>query len=305
MSMQILEGACDSERDARARTAPAFYAELTQRNRGVVDPSDQRRLHDATIVIAGCGSIGGAAAEPLARIGATTLRIADPGDYELSNLNRQNATLADLGRNKAEVAAERVLTINPFADVTSFPSGVDAQNVDLLLAGADLVIDGVDVTTESGLRAKVLLHAKAAELGLPVFTGWDMAGTQYVRVYDYRRGGAPLDGRIGAADIGQRTPLQIIERLVPARFVPWEMIGVTRRGLGDPDFAFPQLVHAADLFGVLSTRLTLELLAGRRVRRHTVIDVHQALRTDRHRAWFVARRVIEAAELLVRLRLTT
>lgn len=289
-------------RRVAALSEAEFYAELTHRNRGVVSPADQRRLREATIVIAGCGSIGGAAAEPLARLGATTLRIADPGEYELNNLNRQNATLADLGRNKAEVAADRIRAINPYADVSTYAEGVTAENVDALLAGADLVVDGVDVTTESGLRAKVVLHRRAAELRLPLFTGWDMAGAQYVRVYDYRRGGAPLDGRVSDADIGRRTPLQIIERLIPARFVPWEMIGVTRRGLNDPDFAFPQLVHAADLFGALSARLVTELLAGRAVRGHTAIDLHQAIRPDRDRAVTVARRVVEAAELLVRLR---
>ncbi len=253
-------------------------------------------------MIAGCGSIGGAAAEPLARIGATRLRLADPGAYELNNLNRQNATAADLGRNKAEVAAERIRAINPYSDITVVPHGVTADTVDVLLAGADLVIDGVDVTTNSGLRAKVLLHERAAALRLPLFTGWDMAGAQYVRVYDYRRDAAPLDGRVTAADIDRLSGWQILERLVPARYVPIEMIDVTRQGLGDPNFSFPQLVHAADLFGALAAHLTRELLAGRPVKTHTAIDLHQAVRPTASRLTTTARRVVGAVDLLLRIR---
>lgn len=282
--------------------AASYYRELVTRNRGVIDPALQERLRSATIVIAGCGSIGGAAAEPLARIGATRVRLADPGEYEANNLNRQNATLADLGRNKATVAAERMQAINPHVDVTVEPRGITEDTVASLLEGADVVIDGVDVTTESGLRAKVLLHEHASARRLPLFTGWDMAGAQYVRVYDYRDGGAPLDGRVTAQDVEQLSTWQLLERLVPARFVPQEMIGIARRNLGDPEFSFPQLVHAADLFGALSAHLTTELLAGRRVRTHTYIDLHQAVRPTSRRATTAVRRVAEAIDLLVRIR---
>jgi hypothetical protein len=40
---------------------PAFYAELTARNAGVIDPATQEILRNATVLVAGCGSIGGAA----------------------------------------------------------------------------------------------------------------------------------------------------------------------------------------------------------------------------------------------------
>ncbi len=57
-----LSGAAGSEAD--------FYAELTRRNLGVVDAAAQEALRTATILVAGCGSIGGAAIEPLVRLGA-------------------------------------------------------------------------------------------------------------------------------------------------------------------------------------------------------------------------------------------
>ena len=58
-------------------------------------------LRRAVILVAGCGSIGGAVVEPLVRLGAEHLVLAEPDCYELHNLNRQHACLADVGCNKA------------------------------------------------------------------------------------------------------------------------------------------------------------------------------------------------------------
>jgi hypothetical protein len=258
---------------------PAFYAELTARNAGVIDPATQEILRTATVLIAGCGSIGGAAVEPLTRLGVRRFVLADPGEYEINNLNRQNATAADLGRNKSTVAAERVLAINPFAQVRAFPNGVTAEDLDELLAGVDLVVDGVDVTTISGLRAKYLLNERAAGARLPLITGWDMAGAQYVRCYDYRTLEQAMDGRLHAEDLDRLTMWQILQRLVPLRFVPVEMLTLARANLGNPDFAFPQLVHAADMFGALTAHLVTQLLTGRPVRQHIYVDLHQLTRS--------------------------
>ncbi|HEV7885079.1 MAG TPA: ThiF family adenylyltransferase [Solirubrobacteraceae bacterium] len=280
----------------------AFYRELTTRNAGVIDAAAQERLRTATVLVAGCGSIGGAAAEPLARLGVRRFLLADPGAYELNNLNRQNATLADLDRNKAEVAAERIAAINPDADVQVFGQGVTADVVDELTADCDVVVDGVDVTTISGLRAKVVLHEHAAARRLPLFTGWDMAGAQYVRTYDYRRIRRPFDGRLTAADVDRLDMWTLLARLVPARFVPLEMIAIATENLENPEFSFPQLVYAADLFGALSAHLVVSLLTGRQVREHIYVDLHQAARPPLRRRSAQVRRAFAAAALLSRLR---
>lgn len=279
----------------------AFYPELTSRNAGVIEAHDQVRLGSATVLVAGCGSIGGAAVEPLARIGVRHFLLADPGEYELNNLNRQNATTADIGQNKAQVAAERIRAINPSATVRVFPDGVNEATVRELAGRCDIVVDGVDVTTMSGLRAKYLLHQHAAMQRLPLFTGWDMAGTQYLRVYDYRTLRRVFDGQLTAADLDRLDMWQILQRLVPARFVPLEMITVARDNIDNPSFAFPQLVYAADLFGAMAARVVAELLAGRPVRNHICIDLHQESRPRMRRALMHARRARAAADLLRQL----
>lgn len=282
----------------------AFYRELTTRNRGVVDAAAQERLRTAVVLVAGCGSIGGATVEPLARLGVQNFLLADPGEYEVNNLNRQNATLDDVDRNKAEVAADRVRSINPFAQVRVFGQGVDRDVVEELTSACDVVVDGVDVTTMAGLRAKYLLHEHAAARRLPLFTGWDMAGAQYVRYYDYRTIREPFGGQITAADLDRLGMWELLKRLVPLRFIPLEMFTIARANLDDPDFTFPQMVYAADLFGALGAHVVTQLLTGGPVREHTYVDVHQAVRPTAGRWATTLRRPLEGARAVARLRRT-
>jgi hypothetical protein len=288
-------------------TAPdrLFHEELTNRNAGVISNSTQEKLRTSEILIAGCGSIGGAAAEPLARLGAGNLLLADPGDYELNNLNRQNATVTDIGRNKAVVAAERIRAINPQAKVEVFTSGITPGTVEELTSRAKVIVDGVDVTTKAGLEAKVLLHEHALIRRLPLITGWDMAGAQYVRCYDYRRISRIFDGQVTAADLNRLTLWQFLQRLVPARYVPSEMTAFARANLGNSAVTFPQLVYAADMFGAISAHAVAQLLTGARIGDHVYVDVHQLVRPAPSRWLSRIRRPVEAVSLLFRLHRTS
>jgi len=281
--------------------ASVFYAELTRRNAGVITPANQDTLASANVLVAGCGSIGGAAVEPLARLGVQHLTLADPGLYELNNLNRQNATLADVGRNKAEVAADRVRAINPSAHVAVFSDGVTPATIERLTESCDAVVDGVDVTTPAGLRAKFLLHQHAHRLRLPLVTGWDMAGAQYVRCYDYRVVRRVFDGQLTAADLDRLGMWQLLKRMVPVRFVPLEMVRLASSNLRNPDFSFPQLVYAADLFGAIAAHVVAQLLTGQPVRKHIYVDLYQQVRPAAPRWSARVRRPLLMASALAKL----
>jgi molybdopterin/thiamine biosynthesis adenylyltransferase len=280
----------------------ADYRERTSRNTGFIPDDVQDRLREANVLIAGCGSIGGAAVEPLVRMGVRRFALADPGTYELNNLNRQSAAIADIGRNKAEVAAERIQTVDPGAQSRVCPQGITADNVDDLVREADVIVDGVDVTTRQGLQAKYLLHESASKQRRPLFTGWDMAGMQYVRLYDYRKPSPPLDGKIKRDEMEDLAQWDLLRRMVPMRYAPVEMLEFASANLGASELVFPQLVYAADTFSALSARLTLLLLADQPVRKHILIDVHHLARPRRERWRATLRRYSTAARLLVQLR---
>ncbi len=288
----------DDPGHALALGSEQFQQILTMRHRGVLTQSQQDRLGAVRVAVLGCGSIGGAAVEPLVRTGFRDLVLADPGSYALSNLNRQNASVADLGRNKSTVAAERARAINPHVRLLVEPLGVTAETVDRLLLDVDVVIDGIDVTTPAGLAAKGLLHERAHASRLPLVTGWDMSGTQYVQVHDYSRGDALLRGRLTAQEMAALPMWQLLRQLVPARVVPRDMIRIVRQGLSEPDFTFPQLASAADLFGVLAVALTVRLATGERVPREVVVDTHAVTSRLGSRLRDAVLRPIEAIALL-------
>ena len=74
------------------------------------------RLAQSRVIVVGLGGVGGAAAEVLARSGVGALTLVDGDTFEPTNLNRQIlCTVADVGKNKAEVAAARVHGVNPSA----------------------------------------------------------------------------------------------------------------------------------------------------------------------------------------------
>jgi ThiF family protein len=282
----------------RALPHDAFYSQLTARNRGLVDAVEQQRLRRTTILVAGCGSIGGAVVEPLVRLGAEHLLLAEPDGYELHNLNRQNAAVADVGRNKARVLAERVHQINPHVDVQVDVRGVTADNVAALVSSAGLIFDGVDVTTSSALACKYALHVAAQRSGVPVVCGYDIAGTQLVLVYDYRVRALPvLRGRLDGVPPGRLDPLRFLARVVPLRAVPVEMFGELRRQLSGESATFPQLVYSAHLFGVLACRVALDLLAGRPVRPRITVDVHTLTRPRRQRWHSRVTRLVELGRM--------
>ncbi|WP_261991315.1 HesA/MoeB/ThiF family protein [Streptomyces sp. OR43] len=264
--------------DEESASHRAFYDELVTRNAGVVSDQEQQALRAATVLVAGCGSIGGAAVEPLTRLGVQRFLVADPGTFELNNLNRQSAVAADLDQNKAAGAAERIMSINPHARVTVFPEGVTTQTVQRLTATCQMIIDGVDVTTPDGWRAKHLLHRVAVQRRLPLVTGWDMAGTQYVRCYDYRRVREPFAGDITVNDIVRMDTWDLLRRAVPLRRVPAEMLAEIRANHLRTDYSFPQVAYTATAFGVLSSHMAVRILAGKPVRPEIRVDVHQLAR---------------------------
>ena len=92
----------------RAGILPLRYL----RNRNTIGIGQQLRLLRSRVAVIGCGGLGGHVIEALARLGVGSITAVDPDVFEESNLNRQVfSSINVLGRNKAEVAAERVAEI--------------------------------------------------------------------------------------------------------------------------------------------------------------------------------------------------
>lgn len=269
-----------------------FYRELTTRNTPLVTPEEQERIRTATILIAGCGSIGGAAVEPLIRLGCENLILAEPDGYDVANMNRQSARLQDVGRNKAAVFAERMLDINPYATVEVHEHGITEENVEDVVSRADLILDGVDVTTKTPLLHKVNLHEHAREERKVVVSGYDIAGLQMLLVYDYRDSSVALmGGKVKLEEVERLEPFEFLARVVPFTAIPIEIIPELERQVRGEGAGFPQLVYTANLFGVLAVRAAMDILAGRPVRKRVIVDANAELRPRSQRPGLEATRL--------------
>ena len=137
------------------------------RNFDALSEKECALLREKTILIAGCGGLGGYLIEMLLRLGVGEIRVADGDRFEASNLNRQLFSAPGLlGRLKAEVAAERAAAVNPNVRFVAVPEFMTEANADHLIRGCDAVLDALDSVASRNLLAKA-----CAETQVPLIHG--------------------------------------------------------------------------------------------------------------------------------------
>ncbi len=110
-----------------------------------VGEAGQRRLQRARVLVVGAGGLGAPAAFYLAAAGVGRLRIVDDDVVERSNLQRQIIHAdAAIGSAKVESARARLLALNPYIEVEAIAQRMTSANVDALMEGVNVVLDGSD-----------------------------------------------------------------------------------------------------------------------------------------------------------------
>jgi len=112
-----------------------------------IGESGQQRLASSTAVIVGCGAIGASTAALLARAGVGRLRILDRDFVEPSNLQRQalfDESDANSSLPKAIAAQRKLRAINSNISVDGVVADLTPKNIEELLSGFDLILDGTD-----------------------------------------------------------------------------------------------------------------------------------------------------------------
>ena len=141
---------------------------LTRFARHIVLPevggAGQAALADAHVVLVGCGGIGSPALQYLAAAGIGRLTLVDDDVIDVSNLQRQTIyTPSDIGKPKAEMAAEWVRRFDLGLKVDSVVARVGGDNADQVLAGASLVLDGCD-----NFATRLLVSDSCVKRGIPL-----------------------------------------------------------------------------------------------------------------------------------------
>ena len=144
----------------------------------------QQKLRDARVLVIGAGGLGCPALTYLAAAGVGTLGIIDFDRVEISNLHRQILfTVADVGRPKAEVAAERLRLLNPYIHVNTYLEGLNRENALSIIGTYDLVVDGSD-----NFPTRYLVNDACVILDKPLVFGSIYKFEGQISVFNYRGG---------------------------------------------------------------------------------------------------------------------
>ncbi len=126
----------------------------------------QQALKETAVLVIGAGGLGAPALMYLAAAGVGELGVVDDDTVSLSNLQRQiiHGT-PDIGRRKADTAAERIHALNPYVRFAAHATRLKAGNAMELIGGYDLVLDGSD-----NFETRYLVSDACYLAGVPLIT---------------------------------------------------------------------------------------------------------------------------------------
>ncbi|OYW74923.1 MAG: MoeZ/MoeB [Verrucomicrobia bacterium 12-59-8] len=129
-----------------------------------VGEEGQRKLKAASVLISRVGGLGGLVALELAAAGVGKLVLAHGGDLQPSDLNRQLLQTHDhIGKARMDSIMRRLHELNPRCEIIGFAENVTTENVDALVAQADIVVDAAPLFQE-----RLALNAAARRAGKPM-----------------------------------------------------------------------------------------------------------------------------------------
>lgn len=150
------------------------------------------KLQKAKIAIFGIGGVGSFVVEALARAGIGKFILVDKDTVDITNLNRQIiATRKTIGRSKVEVAKERILEINPDAEIEIHQEFFMPNSQGILDDTIHYIVDAVDTVT-----AKIELVMRANQHNIPIIscmgTGNKLDATKFEVADIYQTSVCPL-----------------------------------------------------------------------------------------------------------------
>ncbi|MDE7311426.1 MAG: tRNA threonylcarbamoyladenosine dehydratase [Eubacterium sp.] len=133
----------------------------------LIGKKGSRRLAEAHVAVFGIGGVGGYVVEALARSGIGTLDLIDHDKVSVTNLNRQIFALhSTIGKYKVDVARERILDINPNAQVNSYKVFYMPDTAGQFdFSAYDYIVDAIDTIT-----GKIALAEQAQAAGTPIIS---------------------------------------------------------------------------------------------------------------------------------------
>lgn len=239
----------------------------TARNRNIITDEEQQKFYNLRVAYAGL-SVGSHGAMTVALMGgARRIKIADPDEVSPSNLNRIRADFLAVGRKKTDLVREYIYQLNPYAEIESFDSGVNEENMKAFLSDTDVLVEETD-----NLEIKIRLRLAAREQGIPVVMATDNGDNIIVEVerFDLNKTKQLFNGVIGDIDIEifkSFTPSdlpKLATKIAGPHLVTERMMSSLLQ-VGREIYSWPQLGDAATLSGVAIAYILRRLALGQSV----------------------------------------
>lgn len=143
-------------------------SDIFSRSELLLGEAAMQRVHNTRVIVLGVGGVGSWCAECLLRNGIGRLTIVDNDDVHISNCNRQlMATTKTVGRAKVEVLRERLLDINPYAEVTALSALFTEESAaDFHLEQYDYIIDCIDSLRDKAYLIRYACHLVRENRGI-------------------------------------------------------------------------------------------------------------------------------------------
>lgn len=137
------------------------------RTTAILGEASMNKLKNSRVAVFGIGGVGGYALEALVRSGVGMVAVIDGDFVNITNLNRQIiATEETLNRPKCDAAKDRMLSINPKLNISSYNVFYGAENEGLIdFTAFDYVVDAID-----DVKAKTLIAIKCKEANVPLIS---------------------------------------------------------------------------------------------------------------------------------------
>ena len=149
-----------------------------------VGEEGQQKLLGAKVLLLGAGGLGSPAALYLAAAGVGTIGIIDMDVVDASNLQRQILHNLDrIGDRKVDSAKKTLTLLNPDVNVVTYDRRLDASNIEGIIAGYDVIVDGAD-----NFPVRYMLNDASVKAGIPVVHGSIFRFEGQVTVFDPRNG---------------------------------------------------------------------------------------------------------------------
>lgn len=239
----------------------------TARNRNMITAEEQKKFYNTSVGVAGL-SVGSHGAITTALMGGSKMiKLADPDIVSSTNLNRMRFDFTQVGVNKAELTAQYIYQLNPYADVRLYTEGITDENAADFVDGLDILIEELD-----DIEMKVRMRQEAKKRKIPVVMATDNGDSVILDIerFDLHPDLAIFYGALDGMDIAEikRSPqkmFQAMAKIIDVSLVPPRIMQSVLE-VGKTIYSWPQLASAATLSGVVIAYVARRIALGEAVR---------------------------------------